>query len=218
MESMGTPVKTVEENCFQIMNREQLRPVVSPLQPSPVEILSIRGRDIYIKRDDLLRLENSNVSGNKARKMLALNQLPAKDFPTYLISYGGSQSNAMLALAAIVQSKNNELNNKRHPETPTGYERELDCKVELSPQHVTSHPVSQKRFIYYSKKLPRFLKKNPSGNFFRAKTLGMEMIELSNDKFHDLFGGAWGGKHAVPMELLPPGSGDSIWVRTNYRL
>jgi 1-aminocyclopropane-1-carboxylate deaminase len=214
MDTMDAPLPTFDEKDFLVIKREQLRPVISPLQPSPVEILSIRGRNVYIKRDDLLRLENSNVSGNKARKMLTLNQIPAKEFPSFLISYGGPQSNAMLALAAIVQSKNRQVNNNHPlPETSTCNESESDSKEEVTHNHITPHSISLKRFIYYSKKIPRFLKKNPSGNYFRAKSLGMEMIELTNEKYQDLFGGSWGGNHEAPLELVPPGSSDSIWVR-----
>ena len=66
----------------------------------------VRDRILYVKRDDLLRLDRSGVSGNKARKFLALNELDAADFPDVVVSYGGPQSNAMVALAAIVSSKN----------------------------------------------------------------------------------------------------------------
>ena len=48
---------------------------------------------------------------------------------------------------------------------------------------------NQRRFVYFTKNLPRFLRKQPSGNLFRAQILGMELIELSNNEYNDLFGG-----------------------------
>ena len=81
----------------------------SPDSPSPILLGLVRDRMVYIKRDDLLHLHDSNVSGNKARKFFALNELPVEDFPDALVSYGGPQSNAMLALAAIVNAKNVQL-------------------------------------------------------------------------------------------------------------
>ena len=39
---------------------------------SPVEKLVVRDTVVYVKRDDLLRLQGPNLSGNKARKLLAL--------------------------------------------------------------------------------------------------------------------------------------------------
>ena len=81
-------------------------------EPSPVDRIKVRGKPIYVKRDDKLQLGNESVhiSGNKARKMLALYLLNSKDFPSAVVSYGGIQSNAMLALATGVHLKNNQKN------------------------------------------------------------------------------------------------------------
>lgn len=75
------------------------------MKPSPVEKLLVRDRFVYVKRDDLLRLPNSFLSGNKARKLYSLNNLQLSDFPKTVVSYGGPQSNAMLALAGKFCSK-----------------------------------------------------------------------------------------------------------------
>jgi hypothetical protein len=72
---------------------------------SPVETVTIRGRKILVKRDDKMRLAESGICGNKARKLYAMNAIPAADFPELTVSHGGSQSNAMLALAAVCSSK-----------------------------------------------------------------------------------------------------------------
>lgn len=160
---------------YDVATFSDLLPTPSPQQPSPVERLLVRDRLVYVKRDDLLRLPDSNVSGNKARKFLSLNELAAENFPDVVVSYGGPQSNAMLALAAIVHSKN-----------------------------VDDGTAKRKRFVYYTKKLPRYLRQQPSGNFLRAKSLGMELVELPHWKYDELFGGESGGSASPPPELEPP--------------
>lgn len=209
-EDVEIPKQSYTPSDFRTMEKVDLRPVASPLKPSPVEIVSVRGKQVYIKRDDLLRLERSNASGNKARKMLALNQIPAAEFPKCVVSYGGSQSNAMLALAAVVQSKNAEATATVNPDGNDDNSYDEDVPEEESER--LRNIVREKRFVYYTKKLPRFLKKNPSGNYFRAKALGMEVIEVSNDEYNHLFGGDSGGKSDAPADLPIPVSGDSVWV------
>lgn len=164
----------------------------SGMMPSPVHVMIIEGRRVFLKRDDLLRLEGSHISGNKARKMLSLNQLPAAEFPSCIVSNGGPQSNSMLSLAAVVNFKNRQILGT--------YIREED---------MSEKPI---RFVYYTKKLPKFLKKQPSGNFFRALLLGMEIIELSNEEYQTLFGGDSGGSSMPPIGVDPPGRGASLWV------
>lgn len=156
--------------------------------PSRVDIVMVRDRVIYLKRDDQLRLPASRISGNKARKMLALNNLPSHKFPRSVVSYGGPQSNAMLALAAVVHFQNQRA-----------------AYGEDDPR--------RHRFVYYSKKLPRFLRNQPNGNLFRAVALGMELIELSPPDYDRVFGGDWGGNVAPPPSLEPPtGDNSSLWV------
>ncbi len=152
------------------------------IKSSPVEEKWIDGRRVFIKRDDLLRLPGSQISGNKARKMFFLNQLPASHFPSCIVSYGGPQSNSMLALAAVVNYKNRE---------------------ELVDRHI--------RFVYYTKTLPRFLRKQASGNLFRALTLGMEIVELTPKQYQDFFDSDWGGSDTPPLGLTPPNT-NSLWV------
>ena len=152
---------------------------------SPVDITMILDRIIHIKRDDQLRLPGSHISGNKARKIFSLNSL--EKFPRCVVSYGGPQSNAMLALAAVVHFQN-----EKH-----GF---------------VENDENRRRFIYYSKTLPRFLRKYPSGNLFRARMLGMELIELSNKRYNDLFGGDAGGSLSPPPLLNAPDPIESLWI------
>ena len=207
--------------------------VFSPIQPSPVEQKIIRDKLLYIKRDDLLHLRNSNVSGNKARKMLALNELDMEDFPDVVVSYGGPQSNAMVALAAIVESKNvKDVELKKNEIFEEDYlineiesdswimtdedKQMIDHNEEEDDDNIGGDQVKQKRFIYYTKKLPRYLKNQPNGNLLRALTLGMEMIELKPDLYNEYFGGDNGGSSVAPIDAPVPGS--SLWVRDKYVL
>lgn len=68
---------------------------------SGVDRLVIRGRDFYIKRDDLI---DPLLSGNKYRKLYSLVDTPATRYRR-LISYGGTQSNAMFSIAALCRQK-----------------------------------------------------------------------------------------------------------------
>ena len=203
---------------------------------SPVECILIRDRLMHVKRDDVLHLPSSNISGNKARKFQTLNNIPAQDFPDVIVSYGGPQSNAMVALAAIVSSKNAELNDEEQD-----YDTTIDNLVEegddlFSQLDVESEDeatnqsedisssdetidddddiaiIPKKRFIYYTKTLPRYLRKNPNGNLLRAMSLGMEIRTVSHEEYNNLFGGLHGGSAMAPADLDPPVEGQSLWL------
>jgi 1-aminocyclopropane-1-carboxylate deaminase/D-cysteine desulfhydrase-like pyridoxal-dependent ACC family enzyme len=242
-------------------------PVFSPLAPSPVELCLVRDRMVYIKRDDLLRLRKSNVSGNKARKMLVLNELPMDEFPDAIVSYGGPQSNAMVALAAIVNARNVELDasrsgdgddekgdedeiqdndfwfqddvrlldkeNEDEDEDEDGDNYQNDEKdfnqSDTVPDEILQNDKGgtkansslaslapklerKKRFVYYTKKLPRYLRNQPNGNLLRALSLGMELVELSNEEYKRIFGGDNGGSVVAPEDIDPPVPYKSLWV------
>jgi 1-aminocyclopropane-1-carboxylate deaminase/D-cysteine desulfhydrase-like pyridoxal-dependent ACC family enzyme len=172
---------------------------------SPVELAIVRGRLVHVKRDDQLRLPGSQISGNKARKMWSLNALPYDNFPDVVVSYGGPQSNAMLALAAVVHFQNSNRNIiDRHKSSSRSSSRRPNDDDNSNGSAENEH---KKRFVYYTKKLPHFLRKQPRGNLFRAQSLGMELVELSAQEYNDLFGGDWGGnagEEAPPIGLDPP--------------
>lgn len=203
--------------------------------PSSVERLLIRDRLVFLKRDDCLHLPGSNISGNKARKFLSLNNLPAGEFPNAIVSFGGPQSNAMVALAAIVSSKNAELRDDGGSSNSGGEQIDLqnngmvgdmfweldvvDDEISVSNNVGNSKSATketsdepQKRFIYYTKPLPRYLRKNPNGNLLRALALGMEIRTLPHDEYTRLFGGLHGGSSLAPADLDPPLPGKSLWV------
>lgn len=69
--------------------------------PSAVEPFVFEGRGLYIKRDDLI---DKDLSGNKFRKLYTLLNTPSHHYRR-IISYGGSQSNAMASIAALCRRK-----------------------------------------------------------------------------------------------------------------
>lgn len=68
---------------------------------SPISKLNLDGRDFYVKRDDLI---DPFLAGNKYRKLYTLLQTPPNNL-NKIISYGGTQSNAMLAMASMCKTK-----------------------------------------------------------------------------------------------------------------
>lgn len=215
-----------------------LHSVFAPIQPSPIERKVIRDKLVYIKRDDLLHLRNSNVSGNKARKMLTLNELNAHEFPDAVVSYGGPQSNAMVALAAIVQSKNvllDEMQKSKLKSSTTTTCAKDDCSIESDDWIMTDEQLEdnvgfeddhfergniptkqQKRFVYYTKKLPRYLRNQPNGNLLRALTLGMELVQLRPNDYSEYFASDNGGSVSPPSQIEAPVPGSSLWVSIYY--
>ena len=115
----------------------------------------------------------------------------------------------MLALAAIVHSKNIIAPEKDEMSIKCSEESET---IAQDDQRHASNDLKRKRFVYYTKTLPRFLRSQPSGNMFRAQALGMELVELTNDEYNDLFGSESGGRPEPPAGLAPPVPGDSLWV------
>ena len=120
---------------------------------SPIEQHVIFGRNIFIKRDDLHCLSTCpDITGNKVRKMQSLAKM--SPFPEVILSFGGTQSNAMRALAMLVHSKNLQKKTDPHPNTnPT-------------------------KFLYCTKKIPEHLKTRPRGNYHAALQAGMEVSNL----------------------------------------
>lgn len=115
-------------------------------QRSVVDHIRVAGQDYFIKRDDLL----TPLSGNKARKLHGLLQQDLQQY-TGLISHGGAQSNAMLALAQLAQLLGIRFDYYTRPvakwlaEQPNGnLKQALDCGMQW---HITDDglPPSQTR-------------------------------------------------------------------------
>ena len=71
------------------------------MKKSPISEIILEGRKFFVKRDDLI---DTFLAGNKYRKLYTLLNTPSNKF-NKIISYGGTQSNAMLAIAAMCQKK-----------------------------------------------------------------------------------------------------------------
>ncbi|CAA6801564.1 MAG: pyridoxal phosphate-dependent deaminase, putative [uncultured Sulfurovum sp.] len=71
------------------------------LNSSPIQTITFKNQNFYLKRDDLL---HPDFSGNKARKFYYFLQ---NDFPAInkLVSYGSAQSNAMYSLSVLAKMK-----------------------------------------------------------------------------------------------------------------
>lgn len=196
---------SVRSMCGSFENPTVL--VTSP-NPSPVEQTMIRDRLVYIKRDDLLRLPGSigGISGNKARKMYGIAILDDVEFPDCLVSHGGPQSNAMLSLAAIAAARNGRGDSK-YPDVATPTDKgESDFPLPSAETERTS------RFFYYTKRLPRYLRNQPSGNLLRATALGMELMELSPSEYSGIFGSQDGTSGRPPSCLVCPAPHRTLWV------
>jgi len=68
---------------------------------TPISKFTLESREFLVKRDDLV---DPFLAGNKFRKLYTLLQTPKEKY-NKIISYGGTQSNAMLAIASMCKSK-----------------------------------------------------------------------------------------------------------------
>jgi len=75
--------------------------VLLDIKNSPISAIEIEGRTFYVKRDDLI---DPFLAGNKYRKLYTLLQTSPNKY-NKIISYCGTQSNAMLAIAAMCNKK-----------------------------------------------------------------------------------------------------------------
>ena len=71
------------------------------MSPTPISKFTLEGREFLVKRDDLV---DPYLAGNKFRKLHSLLKAPKEKY-NKIISYGGTQSNAMLAIAAMCKQK-----------------------------------------------------------------------------------------------------------------
>jgi len=114
--------------------------------PSPISKISLGGRKFYVKRDDLV---DPFLSGNKFRKLHALLETPNEKY-TKIISYGGTQSNAMLAIAALCKQKSWEFTYYSKPLNETIKEQKYGnffLALELGMQHIEIEHTMYRDFI-----------------------------------------------------------------------
>lgn len=116
------------------------------MSPTPISAVTIDGREFYIKRDDLI---DPFLSGNKYRKLYTLIQAPKERYRT-ILSYGGTQSNAMLSIAKLCYDKGWQFIyytkplSKRQKQNPQGNFR---FALEFGMQHREIEHALYKTFI-----------------------------------------------------------------------
>jgi 1-aminocyclopropane-1-carboxylate deaminase/D-cysteine desulfhydrase-like pyridoxal-dependent ACC family enzyme len=113
---------------------------------SPISKIELEGRVFFVKRDDLI---DPFLAGNKYRKLYTLLQTPSNKLQK-IISYGGTQSNAMLAIAAMCQRKNWEFIYYTKPLGITQKEQQngnFFHALSLGMRHVEIEELHYKEFI-----------------------------------------------------------------------
>ena len=117
------------------------------MSPTRIDTVQFRGRTFYIKRDDLI---DTCLSGNKYRKLFTLIHTPSHTY-NKIISYGGGQSNAMLAISCLCKSKGWEFHyyTKNLPKVlKDGAEGNLELAIkEGMIMHEVSHELFQQKII-----------------------------------------------------------------------
>ncbi|CAN8066406.1 unnamed protein product [Agarophyton chilense] len=106
------------------------------LSPTPITPIKFRNRTIFVKRDDLLQV--ANVAGSKLRKFHSLFVENAIQRYDCIVSYGGAQSNAMLALAYLCEhfGKRFVYITRPTPQRISGSRGNLRVAVEVGMEHV----------------------------------------------------------------------------------
>ena len=122
---------------------------------SPVTKHRMYGKTIYIKRDDLLDVHG--LSGNKARKYFKLlnDTIADRDIE----ASKGRHSRYHLISHGGIQS-NSML--------------ALSQIAQMNPKY---------KFTYFTRTIPKFLKKSPIGNYQRALSYGMQVVELNDSNY-----------------------------------
>lgn len=113
---------------------------------SPISKISLDGRVFYVKRDDLI---DPFLAGNKYRKLYTLLQTPSNRY-NKIISYGGTQSNAMLAISAMCKNKSWEFIYYTKPVSQTqksANDGNYFYSIELGMNHIEIESELYKDFI-----------------------------------------------------------------------
>ena len=116
------------------------------MHSSPISKLTLEGREFLVKRDDLI---DPFLAGNKYRKLYTLLQTPSNRLKK-IISYGGTQSNAMLAIAAMCKSKGWEFTYYTKPISQTQKEQKVGNyfhSIALGMNHVEVAYELYKEFV-----------------------------------------------------------------------
>ena len=113
---------------------------------SPISKITLEGREFLVKRDDLI---DPYLAGNKYRKLYTLLNTPKKSL-NKIISYGGTQSNAMLAIAAMCKEKDWEFiyyTKKLSTTQKAQKDGNYFHAIELDMKHVEIEEALYKKFV-----------------------------------------------------------------------
>uniref|UniRef100_A0A0G4HU72 Uncharacterized protein n=1 Tax=Chromera velia CCMP2878 TaxID=1169474 RepID=A0A0G4HU72_9ALVE len=181
-----------------------------------LSVLSLSFR-IFFKRDDLLRLYPGGLSGNKSRKLSALHRrLFVKNHVAHsadlkrqspippirlLLSFGGTQSNALRALALLCAASRT-----------------------VSPGVSKKEPPPAVQLGYLTPHIPPWLKTSPIGNFKEALNSGVCFLELPTDRYRYLLSPLLQDKEEEEAEEDKRGGGEDTieikerqWSRVDRR-
>uniref|UniRef100_K3WZQ6 Tryptophan synthase beta chain-like PALP domain-containing protein n=1 Tax=Globisporangium ultimum (strain ATCC 200006 / CBS 805.95 / DAOM BR144) TaxID=431595 RepID=K3WZQ6_GLOUD len=138
-----------------LRRRQQLQDELT--KSSPVTRVRFRDQSVHVKRDDVFHL-----AGNKMRKLhwfVKQDDTFYKD--AHLVSFGGAQSNAMLAIAQLAQTRGVPF---------TYFSRGLQLRTDAFASNREEPSGAQQ----------------PSGNLVLALELGMQHVELSPAVYQQL--------------------------------
>lgn len=158
---------------------------------SKISSIIFRNRRVFVKRDDKLIL--NGVRGNKARKFASLSDLKGIDG---IVSYGGAQSNAMLALANV--SRHNAVPfvyvSKPVPERIKHVQGNFQEALGTGMRHIQLHPDEFKE---------TFMESAPLKCAAVAKKMSRDLLELGQEAniLYVPQGGAWPGAEVGIMQL-----------------
>lgn len=116
------------------------------MKNSPISKITLDGRSFFVKRDDLI---DPYLAGNKYRKLYRLLNTPSNTF-NKIVSYGGTQSNAMLAIAALCKEKGWEFvyyTKTISKRVESGFLGNFHQAIKLGMQHVALEDIVYKDMI-----------------------------------------------------------------------
>ena len=154
--------------------------------PSSISKISLDGRTFYVKRDDLI---DPFLAGNKFRKLYSLLQT-SKEKYTKIISYGGTQSNAMLAIASLCKSKgwNFEYYSKLMSKAPKEQNfGNLYESIKLGMKHIEVRPERYRDkidFLQFNTDEKTFLIDQGGANILAKEGLEVLAQELRNSELN----------------------------------
>lgn len=134
-----------------------MKNINATLKEAPVQKITFKGREYWLKRDDLI---NHYFNGNKARKFQYFLEKDLSQYKT-VASYGGNQSNAMFSLSAFAQIKR----------------LKFDYYVKPIPKWLKENPVGN--FKAALKMGMNYIELNDYEEFFQK-------MSLPNKSFHEL--------------------------------